>query len=131
MATRCPACPVPAEVPCPAVDGVHRAPHPRYCELATRPGWPETILRTALADAGREVPAPAPAIERAPPRLGLLALWACDYRVPVLLTPAEGFMRPEDRPYCGCTARCLAGMSRREDGLVSSECGSCQGWPHQ
>lgn len=55
---RCPGCPTPPGTPCPAVDGVHRAPHPRYCELvAADPAvWAPKVLSRARADAGDALP---------------------------------------------------------------------------
>ncbi len=53
MSKRCGHCPVPDGILCPAVDGVHRAPHPRYCELtAQSDDWRDKVLRRALDDAG-------------------------------------------------------------------------------
>lgn len=66
-------------MPCPAVDGVHRAVHPRYCELvAERPDvWAAKVLARALSDAGMRVDDGRPA---EPPRRELVI---AHYRAPL------------------------------------------------
>jgi hypothetical protein len=93
--------------------------------------WEETVRRLVgriAEDAGAVAEARSPALLATAPSphagASVLRVAACDYRIPLARLRAEG---SEGAPAgeCGCSAVCLAGRSRRPDGLVGDECRFC------
>ena len=103
--------------------------NPNGCEgMRKNPNkWTPILASRERRLTGAEAPPPAPRPERRPTvaenRRAYWAIRECDYRIPIKLASPDGY--DPDAGGCGCQAICLAGMSRRPDRAVGSECSDC------